>query len=94
VAASAELRLGDGCIAPLDPRVWSFSVSGWPVVGSWLRYRLGGAKRAGSPLDDIRPTWTADLTAELLELLWLLDATLDWYPALAALLDEVVAEAG
>ena len=42
-------------------------------------------------MDAIRPgTWTAELTSELLELLWLVEATLALEPALDALLDAIV----
>ena len=38
--------------------------------------------------------WTVTMTAELLELLWLLEATLEMQPELDALLDEVVGLGG
>jgi hypothetical protein len=51
-----------------------------------------GAGRKSSPLDDIRPErWTSQLTEELLELLWVLEATVAMFPALAELLESVVA---
>ena len=51
-----------------------------------------GAGRKSSPLDDIRPTrWTSQFTTELLELLWVLEATLAAYPEQAQLLEEVIA---
>nr|MDQ3024731.1 hypothetical protein [bacterium] len=51
-----------------------------------------GAGRKSSPLDDIRPAqWSAQFTNELLELLWVLEATLAGYPAQAELLDRVLA---
>jgi hypothetical protein len=37
--------------------------------------------------------WTGELTRELLELLWLVEATLALEPALEAILDEVVSDA-
>jgi hypothetical protein len=50
-----------------------------------------GAGKKSSPLDDIRPErWTGQLTTELLELLWVLEATVAGYPEQARLLDEVV----
>jgi hypothetical protein len=50
-----------------------------------------GAGRKSSPLDDIRPErWTGQLTTELLQLLWLLEATIEGYPAQAELLAAVV----
>jgi len=51
-----------------------------------------GAGRRSSPLDDIRPDrWTPQLTQELLELLWVLEATLGLHPALSDLLTRIVA---
>jgi hypothetical protein len=51
--------------------------------------KRGGGKKS-SPLDDIRPEcWTGDFTTELLELLWVLEATLAEYPAQADLLSAV-----
>ena len=87
------LRVGAGEFAPVRLAVWQFSVSGFQVVRSWLAYRMRhGAGRRSSPLDEIRPTrWPAHFTRELLELLWTLEATVDRQPALADLLDSVVA---
>lgn len=88
-----ELRVGDGRFGPVSQKVWDFEVSGLEVVSSWLGYRM--KKRAGkksSPLDDIRPEkWTPAMSDELLELLWVIEATLDMEPDLKAILDEVVA---
>ena len=87
------LFVGAGRFTPVQPEVWEFSVSGFKVVQSWLRYRRrDGAGRKSSPLDEIRPArWTAQFTNELLELLWTLEATIDHYPALADLLDAITA---
>ena len=87
------LRVGAGRFAPVRPDVWQFAVSGFQVVRSWLAYRMRrGAGRRSSPLDDIRPTrWPAHFTRELLELLWVLEATVDRHPALADLLAAVAA---
>jgi hypothetical protein len=88
-----EIAVGDGRFGPVAPEVWEFEVSGLKVVQSWLGYRM--KKRAGkksSPLDDIRPErWTARMSDELLELLWVLEATLDMEPDLSTALDKVVA---
>jgi len=52
-------------------------------------YNTKGKK--SSPLDQIVPeTWTGDFTTELLELLWVLEATVDVYPQQAELLKAVV----
>jgi hypothetical protein len=86
-----KLYVGEGEFAPVEPAVYEFEVSGLKVVQSWLKYRMkrGGGKKS-SPLDDIRPEcWTGDFTTELLELLWVLEATLAEYPAQADLLSAV-----
>ena len=87
------LLVGAGRFTPISREVWDFSVSGFPVVRSWLGYRMrDGSGRRSSPLDEIRPErWTAQFTRELLELLWVLEATVERQPALAQLLAEMVA---
>ena len=88
-----EISVGDGRFGPVAPEVWDFEVSGLKVVQSWLGYRM--KKRAGkksSPLDEIRPDhWTARMSDEFLELLWVLEATLSMEPELEKALDKVVA---
>lgn len=86
------LHVGEGEFGPVSKEVYGFEVSGLKVVQSWLKYRMkGGAGKKSSPLDDIRPErWTSQFTTELLELLWVLEATCDIYPALADLLEQVV----
>ena len=83
------LRVGDGEFAPVAPEVWTYSVSGLQIVKSWLDYRkLNRSGRSSSPLDNIRPArW--DFTEELLELLWLLEATINLQPEGKALLERV-----
>lgn len=75
-----ELYVGSGVFEKVRPQIWEFSVSGLEVVKSWLGYRM--RKRAGkhsSELDNIRPrTWEFD--GELLDLLWVLDHTVDLLP--------------
>ena len=91
--AARTLHVGGGAFAPVAPEVWGFEVSGLEVVRSWLRYRMKkGAGRKSSPLDDVRPErWTARFTTELLELLWVLEATVALQPEQARLLDAVAA---
>ena len=88
-----EIAVGDGRFGPVASEIWAFEVSGLKVVHSWLGYRM--KKRAGrksSPLDDIRPErWTARMSDELLELLWVVEATLKMEPELEKVLDTVVA---
>lgn len=85
------LHVGAGAFAPVAPEVYNFEVSGLKVVQSWLGYRMKHPKgKKSSPLDDIRPEkWTGNFTTELLELLWILEATLAEYPRQARLLRAV-----
>ena len=75
-----ELQVGKGIFEHVRPQVWKFSVSGLLVLKSWLAYRMKDrAGKKSSALDDIRPeSWTFD--DELLDLLWLLDNTIDLLP--------------
>ena len=90
--ASEILRVGDGEFKPVPPEVYEFEVSGLKVVQSWLKYRMKrGGGRKSSPLDDIRPErWTSQFTTELLDLLWVLEATVKTYPEQARLLEAVI----
>ena len=90
--ATRALRVGTGEFSPVAPEVYDFDMSGLKVVQSWLKYRMKkGAGKKSSPLDDIRPQqWTSQFTTELLELLWVLEATVASYPEQAELLDAVV----
>jgi hypothetical protein len=91
--AAREIVVGDGRFGPVTLQIWEFEVSGLKVVQSWLGYRM--KKRAGkksSPLDDIHPgRWTPKMSDELLELLWVLEATLGMEPELEQALDRAVA---
>ncbi len=90
--ATRTLHVGGGEFAPVAREVFEFEVSGLKVVQSWLKYRMKkGAGKKSSPLDDIRPErWTSQFTTELLELLWVLEATVKGYPEQAKLLRAVV----
>ena len=92
-AATGTLRVGQGEFAPVSRAVYEVEVSGFKVVQSWLKYRMKkGTGKKSSPLDDIRPErWTSQFTTELLELLWVLEATVEGYPEQAKLFDAVVA---
>jgi hypothetical protein len=91
--ATRTLHIGDGEFRPVTPEVFAFEVSGLKVVQSWLNYRMKkGAGKKSSPLDGIRPEhWTGQFTTELLELLWVLEATVAGYPEQSKLLKAVVA---
>ncbi|MBZ0264144.1 N-6 DNA methylase [bacterium] len=90
--ATGTLHVGEGEFAPVDSGVFEFEVSGLKVVQSWLKYRMKkGSGKKSSPLDDIRPErWSSQFTTELLELLWVLEATLKLYPEQANLLDAII----
>ena len=85
------LRVGKGEFASVSKAVFEFSVSGLFVVKSWLRYRTkAGAGKSSSLLDEIRPdVWTAQMTQELLELLWVLEATVELQPVIGSLLKDI-----
>jgi hypothetical protein len=87
------LRVGEGQFRPVGSDVFEFEVSGLKVVQSWLKYRIKkGAGKKSSPLDKIRPErWTSQFTTELLELLWVLEATVEGYPEQAKLFEAVIA---
>jgi hypothetical protein len=81
------LTVGSGRFEPVTRNAWNYVVSGYRVLNAWLAKRV--RRHGRSPLDGIVPErWT--LTDELLELVWLLEATCDAEPALDTLLDEVV----
>jgi hypothetical protein len=92
-ASTQTLHVGSGEFCPVSAEVFEFEVSGLKVVQSWLKYRMKkGAGKKSSPLDDIHPDrWTSQFTTELLELLWVLEATLETYPEQARLLESVAA---
>ena len=92
-AEARTLHVGRGEFAGVAPEVFEFEVSGLKVVQSWLRYRMkNGAGRKSSPLDNIRPErWTSEFTTELLELLWVLETTVEGYPKQQELLESVLA---
>jgi predicted helicase len=86
------LTVGKGRISSVSADVWNFSVSGFEVVKSWLKYRMkNGAGKKSSPLDGIRcEAWTEEMTEELLKLLWVIESTIAMYPKLEVLLDDIL----
>lgn len=90
--ATETLHVGEGTFAPVSRAVWEFEVSGLRPVYSWLGYRKREpAGRKSSPLDEIRPReWPAEFTEELLELLWVLEHTIDMSSDLATFLEAVI----
>ncbi|RJP31104.1 MAG: hypothetical protein C4547_15765 [Phycisphaerales bacterium] len=92
-AGDGTLVVGEGAFAPVRREVYEFEVSGLKVVQSWLNYRMRRPRnvRKSSPLDEIRPErWTAAFTGELLNVLWILEATLETYPLQRELLERIV----
>lgn len=93
-AATETLRVADGRLVGVTTGVWEFEVSGMPIVKKWLGYRTakasGRAASSDSPLDQIRPKeWSSEWSRELLELVAVLQQTLDILPAGVELLDQV-----
>ena len=85
------LKVGEGEFSPVRAEVWDYSVSGLQIVKSWLGYRkLDRSGRKSSELDNIRPEFW-EFTEELLELLWVLEETINLQPEGAALLEDVCA---
>lgn len=90
--STATLYVGNGEVRPVSKEVWEFSVSGYAILQRWLDYRKSkGAGKHTSELDNIRPTsWPPEWTTELLELLWILEATVALWPEADQVLNEVV----
>jgi predicted helicase len=92
-AEQQTVCVGKGVFGPVTPAAWAYSVSGLRVVAGWLGRRIRPAphRRRLSRLDAVQPrAWTAELSRELLELLWVVEATLAMEPAQDAVLHEIV----
>jgi len=87
------LRVGAGEFGPVSREVYDYEVSGLKVVQSWLAYRMKNPRgRRSSPLDDIVPErWPAEFTTELLNVLWILEHTLEIHEQQADLLERIIA---
>ena len=90
--ASVTLCIGTGEVRPVSTEVWEFSVSGYAVLQRWLDFRMAkGAGKRTSDLDGIRPTsWPPQWTTELLDLIWVLEATVALWPEAGQLLNEII----
>jgi len=90
--SSQTITIGDGKFTPVSKVMWEFEISGFKVVQSWLGYRMLDRKgKKSSPLDDIHPrTWTHDFTREFLELLWVLEKTLEGYPKQKEIFEKIL----
>jgi hypothetical protein len=88
------LRIGEGAeggvVEGVSPAIMDFTISGFNPVKSWLSYRMkGGAGKKSSPLDDLgAANW--DFDDELLDMLWVVEATLHRYDQANLLLEKVV----
>jgi len=93
-ATNRRLSVADGQIGGVSEAVWSFQVSGMPVVKKWLGYRTataaGRAASSTSPLDRIRSTsWLPEWTEDLLDLVSVLQRTVDLLPVGVELLQRI-----
>jgi hypothetical protein len=91
-AATRELSVGVGRIAPVEPAVWDYEVSGMKVLKHWFdRHKREPDGRRSSPLDAVvNTTWDPDWTSELLETLNVLTLLVDLEPTQAALLERIM----
>lgn len=93
------LRLMDGAgvvgvFAPVAREVWEYALSGYRPVQAWVAARLRGrVGRRSSRLDAILDAWSADTSAGLLELLWVVEGTIVLGPVLDRALAQVCAGA-
>jgi hypothetical protein len=86
------LRIGRGAVARVSERVYAYDVAGMQVVRHWFGYRSKSSphRRRSTPLDDInQETWTPARTAQLLELLTILDRCVALEPEQQRILDEI-----
>jgi hypothetical protein len=89
---TGTLLVGVGTFGPISRDVWEFEISGMNPLHKWLSYRMKDPSgRISSPLDKIGPdTWPNEFTTELLQLLWVLEATIGAQVELSRLLDDVL----
>ncbi|ADR37736.1 protein of unknown function DUF450 (plasmid) [Oceanithermus profundus DSM 14977] len=87
------LRVGEGAVAPVSRAAWDYEISGWKPLRRWLKYRMKKpAGKSSSALDAIVPSrWPARFTEELLELIEVLERTVEINREQAPLLEEVLA---
>ena len=89
------LHVGSGQVSGISQEVWSFSVSGLPVLQRWLAVRTklgtGRSTTRSTPLDRIRPqAWLDSWNDELLELAYVLTETVAMSSTQTQLLARVV----
>ena len=89
---SKELHIGNGRIDSVDSKIWNYEISGLKVLQSWLGYRMKEPKgRKSSKLDETRPQqWSPDMTTKLVELIWILEETLNMESSLTKILQSII----
>jgi hypothetical protein len=96
--ATRRLLVGKGRIDNVMPEIWTYEVSGKPVIRQWFSYRrrdrsrpIIGDRRPPSPLDSIQPDyWLGEYTTELMNLLHVLGRLTLLEPRQAALLEKIL----
>jgi hypothetical protein len=96
-AANHRLLVGRGYVEGVDPRVWSYEVSGKQVLRQWFSYRKAnrerpiiGDRRPPSKLGELQPDhWLAEYTTELLNVLNVLGRLVDLEQSQADLLEQI-----
>lgn len=91
--STQTLYVGSGEFAPVAAEIMVYEVSGLPVVASWLSRRMqGGSGKQPSELNEIGPvSWSQQFTRELLEILWVLEASIDSEVQQKSLLERILA---
>ncbi|PWE16638.1 DNA methyltransferase [Marinicauda salina] len=97
-AGARRLFVGEGHIDNVTPEMWTYEVSGVPVLRHWFSYRrkdrsrpVIGDRRPPSPLGEIQPDhWLPEYTSELLNVLHVLGRLIALEPAQAELLERIV----
>lgn len=96
-AGKKRLLVGQGYVENVEPRMWSYEISGKQVLLQWFSYRSAnrerpiiGDRRPPSLLGDIQPDhWLAEYTTELINVLNVLGWLVDLEPTQANLLEKV-----
>jgi hypothetical protein len=95
-----RLTVGKGHIDNVMPKIWTYEVSGKPVVKQWFSYRrrdrsrpVIGDRRPPSPLDAIQPDhWLNEYTSDLMNLLHVLGRLVLLEPRQAELLEQILGQ--
>jgi hypothetical protein len=95
-----RLTVGKGRIENVMPEIWTYEVSGKPVVRQWFSYRrrdrsrpVMGDRRPPSLLDGVQPDhWPNEYTTELMNLLHVLGRLVLLEARQAKLLEEILHE--